>query len=473
MPTDVELQQTVDTVRQLQSQVNSGGPLSSSVNPPAVSNLKIAKSTALFGSTLLTLTWTEPQDANISEYRVYAQFVFGDNRNPVFQASFAHSPGNVTVTSDTDTDVVLIVQTVYENGSTLPFSSCPTVTSHIEVPTVTLPDGSVTAIKLNVGDIFVDGLTLTNNSPGAGQVAWSACTVYYQGLSHAITGGNMATTDKYLIWQDTSPSAFSSVVSYTPDKHTFLIATNTGGTGDTAWNKVAQSHVQTANIADAQITDAKITGTLTFGGTSTTTKFFQALDGTNTQVVWAGKNGTDYGIWAKNCWVGGTGPSTAVVTSTGSGVTINGATFTLNLNGATTTIGNTTVNGVPRVGVDVQNNSTTERAIVAPDFITLFNNSNIVAASVARVSLGAAAGVVKAFDGTNTGGIDGHGLQVSLDGSTGNVRCTTLQASSFINIGGSVTGSVTLSGVPVSFQPQAFLTILVAGVSYKIPLFLP
>jgi hypothetical protein len=50
--------------------------------------------------------------------------------------------------------------------------------------------------------------------------------------------------------------------------------------------------------------------------------YLAVLDSGGNPVVWAGKNGTNYGMWADNLWVGGTGPATAPLFSNGTAVII-------------------------------------------------------------------------------------------------------------------------------------------------------
>ena len=102
---------------------------------------------------------------------------------------------------------------------------------------------AVQASQMNDSTINVQGLVLTNNSPGAGNVAWTACTVYYQGNSYAITAGNTTSGHTYITWT-VGNTAFTEGASYTPGPTVFAIATNNGGTGDITWNKAGSISVQ-------------------------------------------------------------------------------------------------------------------------------------------------------------------------------------------------------------------------------------
>jgi hypothetical protein len=61
--------------------------------------------------------------------------------------------------------------------------------------------------------------------------------------------------------------------------------------------------------------------TLTLGD-SDDQAYLAVLDSGGTPVVWMGKTGSDYGIWAENVWIGGTGPSDAPFFSDGTHVAI-------------------------------------------------------------------------------------------------------------------------------------------------------
>lgn len=108
-----------------------------------------------------------------------------------------------------------------------------------------LVTGTIEASAFNISQPVVVDLVLTNNSPTSGKVAWSSCTVVYQGVEYAITGNNSISP---LIWWVVGAGTFTAGASFTPASNIFLIATNTGGTADTAWNKIANQGVQRDNF---------------------------------------------------------------------------------------------------------------------------------------------------------------------------------------------------------------------------------
>ena len=94
--------------------------------------------------------------------------------------------------------------------------------------------GAVDASKLTVAQIFVDGLTFTDNSPSSGYISWSSCKVYYQGDEYSISSGN--TNKKYIYWQVGYSTFATSDIKPDWSDTLFLIAINENGKHKTVWN---------------------------------------------------------------------------------------------------------------------------------------------------------------------------------------------------------------------------------------------
>jgi hypothetical protein len=87
----------------------------------------------------------------------------------------------------------------------------------------------VTAEDFNTSQHILTGYTITNNSPGAGSVAWASLHIVYNGVDNVITDGNTAL--KYGYWQIATPTAMqTSNTKPTLGKDDLLIFVNTGGT---------------------------------------------------------------------------------------------------------------------------------------------------------------------------------------------------------------------------------------------------
>lgn len=61
---------------------------------------------------------------------------------------------------------------------------------------------------INLPSHMLDGFVFTDNSPGAGSVAWSGCHIVYKGTDYTITDGN--TTGKYICWLLSAPTVFTT-----------------------------------------------------------------------------------------------------------------------------------------------------------------------------------------------------------------------------------------------------------------------
>ena len=65
----------------------------------------------------------------------------------------------------------------------------------------------ITSGMLNIATHQLDGFVITDNSPGAGSIAWTDCHVVYKGTDYVITNGN--TNLKYIYWTlGTTPTLF-------------------------------------------------------------------------------------------------------------------------------------------------------------------------------------------------------------------------------------------------------------------------
>lgn len=117
-----------------------------------------------------------------------------------------------------------------------------------------LVSGSVSAAAFNVLQVFITGITLTSNSPAAGRIAWSACTLYYNGATYSISSGNTPSSSERFVYWDVGNTTFTAAASFTPQANRFLIATNNTGTADHAWNKLPSRGIQEANLVPGLLT---------------------------------------------------------------------------------------------------------------------------------------------------------------------------------------------------------------------------
>lgn len=237
--------------------------LAAGTGVPVVSGLRVATTASLVGSTSVVLTWLEPHGwrDRVATYNVYVKAAVGDNRAPQLVGS-SFSPAKFAVASDSVVGMTFVVQTVLRTGQASPVETSPSCTANSTTTTLT-------PASFPTEQIVVVGMTLTNNSPSAGDLAWSACTVYYNGTAYAVAGGN--TSDRFVYWT-VGAGTFSHAASFAPDKTTFAVATNVAGTGDTAWNKLGAKGVQRSNLAFSLLNGFELqplgTATLNANGTS-------------------------------------------------------------------------------------------------------------------------------------------------------------------------------------------------------------
>lgn len=118
---------------------------------------------------------------------------------------------------------------------------------------------AVDASKMNVGIIFLAGDIWTNNSPGAGYVAWNQHKLAWDGTEYTIQAGN--TNSKYIYWDTAAPGTayqFAALTSSIP-KTAFIIGINNGGTYEMYWNKGwAEKMIDSALLGDGAVVSTKL-----------------------------------------------------------------------------------------------------------------------------------------------------------------------------------------------------------------------
>ena len=152
----------------------------------------------------------------------------------------------------------------------------------LNIASTDITNFAVTASKIYTRIPIVDGLTLTNNSPSAGYVAWNAHKIYYNGVEYSISAGN--SNLKYIYWYNLAASlgatnthpADGGVSGWTPGRD-FIIAVNISGTGQQAWNAIANQVIGSAYIMNAAINDAHVNS---LSGTKISASSSVAIGGT-------------------------------------------------------------------------------------------------------------------------------------------------------------------------------------------------
>ncbi len=231
------------------------------VTVPAPTNVKAVNLGAVAGATKLAVTWNDavdPPGATVDHYNVYAQNIVASagSQQPQQVAATPKSPAIFTVTPSGANAMQVFVQTVLTNGYLLPLTQAPSAT-------VIASNPNTPPAALN-GSLFITNLTLTNNSPSAGDISWSACQVFYNGNEYNISSGS--TADQFVAWT-VGNSSFTGLTNnqWQAAINIFLIATNTVGVADTAWNKIASAGV-THDMINMPRTLSGSNGTLQMDG---------------------------------------------------------------------------------------------------------------------------------------------------------------------------------------------------------------
>ncbi|RLA02468.1 MAG: hypothetical protein DRQ47_06765, partial [Gammaproteobacteria bacterium] len=147
-------------------------------------------------------------------------------------------------------------------------SSSNNAAGSINISETDIDDFAITASKIFTKIPVLHGLTLTNNSPSAGYVAWNAHKVYYNGVEYDINAGN--TNSYYIYWKDlagagSAGGTYSASNDHPGDNEAtwkpgedFIIAINDSGSAQEAWNAIANQVIGSAFIMNAAINDAQV-----------------------------------------------------------------------------------------------------------------------------------------------------------------------------------------------------------------------
>lgn len=121
--------------------------------------------------------------------------------------------------------------------------------------------GSVTTEKLNVEYWYTEDLIFTDNSPSAGYVSWTTCSLYWKGfgVGYTIASGN--TNKKYIWWEEGDADFSTSNTKPTLDDEDCLIAINIDGTAHPILNStmIHGGSIKTGSVTADEIKAASIT----------------------------------------------------------------------------------------------------------------------------------------------------------------------------------------------------------------------
>jgi len=149
---------------------------------------------------------------------------------------------------------VKAVDTFGNESASAASANATTVT--MDIAATDIDDFAITASKNFTKIPVLESDSWTNDSPGAGSVAWNEHSLFYNGAEYTIAAGNTAL--KYIYWLNGLSIYDSSNTNPTLTDDDFIIAVNESGTHDLAWNAIANQVIGSAYIENASIIDAHI-----------------------------------------------------------------------------------------------------------------------------------------------------------------------------------------------------------------------
>jgi hypothetical protein len=200
-----------------------------------------------------------------------------------------------------------------------------------------------------------------------------------------------------------------------------------GGTSEATAQIVADSTGHVSIASSVSISGASLSGVIQAGGSAPLVTYFTVLDGGNAQVVWAGRWAGQYGLWAREMWIGGTYPGDSKISASAGAVTINGATFTLTANGIQATINNAYDTATSKyLGLVVQTDPALGilyKTKIGPGafFLASPDNYNVINIQAGPIGNGYYYGSLGVYrsDGLHYVTLDGFNGRVTIDGNAG------------------------------------------------------
>ncbi len=211
------------------------------------------------------LSWTAPLDADY-----YATEVYGSNVDNFVTATQLDAVGGAPGQPLTYVDAlgvagltryywVIVVNRSGRESARFPASAEGVSGTSSGIAPGSVSDFSLVPRKFDNNIIYLTGDSWTNDSPGAGSVAWNSHTLTHGGADFTIAASNTSNTFIYWVVGASSYSKSNVHPSAALGPNTFfIIATNTGGVHDLAWNALANAVIGSAWIDNLAVTNAKI-----------------------------------------------------------------------------------------------------------------------------------------------------------------------------------------------------------------------
>lgn len=216
----------------------------------------------------ITLEWTNPADYDFDHMEIWRS----DTQYLTDADKIAESKGITYVDAIGAANITRYYWIRAVNRSGVMSAFYPGVSAGISattlgVATTSIDDFAVTATKLYTNTIVLTGDVWSNNSPGAGSIAWNEHYLVYGGAYYKVGAGS--TSSRYVYWDvghtggsgtvaDPYLTTYTTNASYAHAANRFVVVTNESGVVQKVWNASANMVIGTAFILDAAITNAKI-----------------------------------------------------------------------------------------------------------------------------------------------------------------------------------------------------------------------
>ncbi len=205
----------------------------------------------------ITLSWTKSPDFDLDYVEIWRSATNDiDTAEKVAEASGITYLDDIGLANVTRYYWIRAVNTSRQSSIYYPDTTAGVSGTTVGIVATDIADFAVTATKMFNKTIILNADVWSNNSPGAGSIAWNAHSIVYNGTSYPITAGNTALA--YVYW--TAGAATYSEDTEQPILSTpaFMIAINTAGIHTLVWNSSANMVIGTAFIANLAVTNAKI-----------------------------------------------------------------------------------------------------------------------------------------------------------------------------------------------------------------------
>ncbi len=202
---------------------------------------------------VIVLAWTNPTDYDLAHVEVWRGVT--DDRELATKVAEVKGITYTDEIGEAGIARYYWLRAVNTSEQASGYTASVTATT-LGVDATSIDDFSLTATKLFTNVVVLAADSWSNNSPGAGSVAWNGHNIVYNGVLYPITAGNTASA--YIYWTVGDATYSTSATHPALGSTGFMIAINTSGTHTLVWNSSANMVIGSLFVADAAIIEAKI-----------------------------------------------------------------------------------------------------------------------------------------------------------------------------------------------------------------------